>query len=126
MRVFGLKVGIAFQIKDDLFDYAAVGKIGKPVGIDIKEQKMTLPLIYAIQQGDAEQVALIKAAIKKGGYDKIDEVQAIIQQTSALAYTEKMAQQQAQLAIDALSVLPDSENKAILENIARLSVHRSH
>jgi octaprenyl-diphosphate synthase len=127
MALYGRYLGTAFQLIDDVMDYSSSSEdMGKNVGDDLAEGKPTLPLIYAIQQGDAEQVALIKAAIKKGGYDKIDEVQAIIQQTSALAYTEKMAQQQAQLAIDALSVLPDSENKAILENIARLSVHRSH
>ena len=63
---------------------------------------------------------------EKGGYDRIDEVQAIIQQTGALQYTEKMAQLQAQLAIAELAHLPDSENKTVLENIARLSVYRSH
>ena len=52
MWAFGEAIGIAFQIKDDLFDYQKQGLIGKPVGIDIKEQKMTLPLIYALQQCD--------------------------------------------------------------------------
>ncbi len=101
-------------------------QMGKNVGDDLAEGKPTLPLIYAMQQGTAEQAALIKSAIEKGGYDKIDEVQTIVQQTGALTYTEKMAQQQAQMAIAALHILPDSESKTILENIARLSVHRNH
>jgi octaprenyl-diphosphate synthase len=69
---------------------------------------------------------VIRAAIEKGGYEHIDEVQAIIKQTGALQYTEKMAQLQAQLAIDELAHLPDSEGKTMLVNIARLSVHRNH
>ncbi len=127
MALYGRYLGAAFQLIDDVMDYSSNSEqMGKNVGDDLAEGKPTLPLIYAIQQGTTEQAALIKSAIEKGGYDKIDEVQAIIQQTGALIYTEKMAQQQAQMAIDALVCLPDSENKTILENIARLSVHRNH
>jgi octaprenyl-diphosphate synthase len=127
MAAYGRYLGTAFQLIDDVMDYSSNSEqMGKNVGDDLAEGKPTLPLIYAIQQGTAEQAALIKAAIEKGGYDKIDQVQAIIQQTGALSYTEKMAQQQAELAIAQLAPLPDSESKALLENIARLSVHRNH
>ena len=127
MAAYGRYLGTAFQLIDDVMDYSSDSeKMGKNVGDDLAEGKPTLPLIYAIRQGTPEQAALIKAAIKKGGYDKIDEVQAIIEQTGALSYTEKMAQQQAQLAIAELSHLPDSENRALLVSIARLSVYRSH
>jgi len=127
MATYGRYLGTAFQLIDDVMDYSSDSeKMGKNVGDDLAEGKPTLPLIYAMQKGSADQVALIKTAIEKGGYDKIDEVQAIIQQTGALQYTEKMAQQQAALAIAELSQLPDSENKTILENIARLSVFRSY
>ena len=127
MAAYGRYLGTAFQLIDDVMDYSSDSeKMGKNVGDDLAEGKPTLPLIYAIQQGTAEQAALIKAAIEKGGYDKIEQVQAIIEQTGALSYTEKMAEQQAELAIDQLSCLPDSDNKTFLENIARLSVYRSH
>ena len=127
MAAYGRYLGTAFQLIDDVMDYSSNSEqMGKNVGDDLAEGKPTLPLIYAIQQGTAEQAVLIKAAIEKGGYDKIDQVQAIIQQTGALSYTEKMAQQQAELAIAQLSQLPDSESKTLLENIARLSVHRNH
>ena len=127
MAAYGRYLGTAFQLIDDVMDYSSNSEeMGKNVGDDLAEGKPTLPLIYAIQKGSAEQVALIKLAIEKGGYDKIDQVQAIIQQTDALSYTEDMAQKQAQLAIDALDCLPDSEYKTLLENIAHLSVHRSH
>jgi octaprenyl-diphosphate synthase len=127
MAAYGRYLGTAFQLIDDVMDYSSDSeKMGKNVGDDLAEGKPTLPLIYAIQQGTPEQAALIKAAVEKGGYDKIEQVQGIIEQTGALSYTEKMAQQQAQLAIAELSQLPDSENKTLLENIARLSVYRNH
>jgi len=127
MAAYGRHLGTAFQLIDDVMDYSSNSEqMGKNVGDDLAEGKPTLPLIYAIQQGTAEQAALIKAAIEKGGYDKIEQVQAIIQQTGALSYTEKMAQQQAEMAIAQLSQLADSESKTLLENIARLSVHRNH
>ena len=127
MAAYGRYLGTAFQLIDDVMDYSSSSEqMGKNVGDDLAEGKPTLPLIYAIQQGTPEQAALIKSAIEKGGYDKIDQVQAIIEQTGALLYTEKMAKQQAELAIAQLSCLPDSENKAFLENIARLSVDRSY
>jgi len=127
MADYGRYLGTAFQLIDDVMDYSSDSEtMGKNVGDDLAEGKPTLPLIYAIQQGSADQAALIKAAIEKGGYDQIDEVQAIIQQTGALEYTEQMAQKQAQRAIESLAGLPDSEYKTDLEHIARLSVYRSH
>lgn len=127
MAAYGRYLGTAFQLVDDVMDYTSSSEqMGKNVGDDLAEGKPTLPLIYAIQHGSPEQATLIKSAIEEGGYDKIDEVQAIIKQTGALQYTEKMAQQQAELAIAELAHLPESDNKAILENIARLSVHRNH
>lgn len=126
MAAYGRYLGTAFQLIDDVMDYSSSSEeMGKNVGDDLAEGKPTLPLIYAMQKGSAEQVAVIKSAIEKDGVDKIDQVQAIIQQTGALVYTEEMAATQAQLAIDALSRFPDSEYKTLLEDIARLSVHRS-
>ena len=127
MAAYGRYLGTAFQLIDDVMDYTSSSEeMGKNVGDDLAEGKPTLPLIYAIQQGSQEQAELIKGAIENGGYDRIDEVQAIIQQTGALQYTEKMAQQQAELAIAELDCLPESDDKTLLINIARLSVHRSH
>ena len=127
MAAFGRYLGAAFQLIDDVMDYSSSSEqMGKNVGDDLAEGKHTLPLIYAIENGTAEQAALVKAAIEKGGYDKIDQVQAIIQQTGALEYTEKMAKEQAQQAIDELKILPDTDIKTLLENIALLSVHRDH
>lgn len=126
MAAYGRYLGTAFQLIDDVMDYTSSSEdMGKNVGDDLAEGKPTLPLIYAMQNSTAEQTAVIKSAIEQGGYDKIDEVQAIIQQTGALEYTERMAEQQAEKAIAELSALPASENKTLLENLARLSVQRS-
>lgn len=126
MAAYGRHLGTAFQLIDDVMDYTSSSEeMGKNVGDDLAEGKPTLPLIYAIQQGTSEQSVLIKSAIEKGGYDKIDDVQAIIEQTGALLYTEKMAQDQANLAIAELHCLPDTESKVLLEAIARLSVYRA-
>lgn len=126
MAAYGRYLGTAFQLIDDVLDYSSDSEaMGKNVGDDLAEGKPTLPLIYAMQKGSEEQAAIIRSAIEKGGYDYIDQVQYIIHETNALEYAEAMAQQQAQLAIDALTEIPDSEAKILLENIARLSVHRN-
>ena len=126
MAAYGRYLGTAFQLIDDVMDYTSSSEdMGKNVGDDLAEGKPTLPLIYAMQNSTPEQAAVIKSAIEKGGYDKIDEVQAIIQQTGALEYTERMAELQAEKAIAELVELPASENKTLLENLARLSVQRS-
>ena len=126
MAAYGRYLGTAFQLIDDVMDYTSSSEdMGKNVGDDLAEGKPTLPLIYAMQNSTPGQAAVIKLAIEKGGYDKIDEVQAIIQQTGALEYTERMAELQAEKAIAELVELPASENKTLLENLARLSVQRS-
>lgn len=127
MAAYGRFLGTAFQLIDDVMDYTSSSDaMGKNVGDDLAEGKPTLPLIHAMQHSSEEEAALIKSAIEKGGYDNIEQVQAIIQRTGALEYTEQMAVKQADLAIEQLVDLPDSENKTILESIARLSVHRNH
>lgn len=127
MAAYGRYLGTAFQLIDDVMDYSSSSEqMGKNVGDDLAEGKPTLPLIYAMQYGSNEQRAVIKTAIEQGGTDNITQVQAIIQQTGALKYAEKMATTQAQLAIDALAGFADSKDKILLENIAHLSAHRSH
>jgi len=126
MANYGMHLGTAFQLIDDVLDYSSDSEaMGKNVGDDLAEGKPTLPLIYAMAQGNEQQAALISKAIEQGGYDMIDEVQAIIQQTGALEYTETMAQAEAERAIEQLAHLPDSEYKQALEQLARFSVHRS-
>jgi len=123
---YGKHLGTAFQLIDDVMDYGSSDvDMGKNVGDDLAEGKPTLPLIYALQQGNEAQSGVIREAIEKGGYAMIDEVQAVIRQTRALEYTEAMARQEAELAIGQLEHLPDSDYRHALEQLALFSVHRS-
>jgi octaprenyl-diphosphate synthase len=126
MALYGMHLGTAFQLIDDVMDYSSSSAdMGKNVGDDLAEGKPTLPLIYAMQQGDAEQAELIRSAIEHGGYDKIEQVQAIIKHTGALEYTEAMAKREAQLARAQLEYLADSEFKQALDTLAVFSAQRS-
>jgi len=126
MAAYGRHLGTAFQLIDDVMDYCSDKEImGKNVGDDLAEGKPTLPLLYAMQQGTREQALLIRQAIEQGGYELIDPVQVIIKQTGALEYTENMAQKEADHAISQLTVIPDSETKEILVQLAQLAAHRN-
>ncbi|MES0328428.1 MAG: octaprenyl diphosphate synthase [Gammaproteobacteria bacterium] len=122
---YGMHLGAAFQLIDDVLDYSSNSDdMGKNVGDDLAEGKPTLPLIYAMEQGSDEQSAIIRKAIEQGGYDMIDEVQAIIQETGALDYTRAIAQEEADKAIGQLAHLPASEYKQALEVLTQFSVQR--
>lgn len=112
MRKFGELIGMAFQIKDDLFDYSEE-KIGKPTGIDIKEQKMTLPLIYVLNNSSNKEKAWLINSIKNHNKDKkrVKEVITFVKQNNGLEYAiEKMKQFQQQ-ALQILQDYPESEYK---------------
>jgi octaprenyl-diphosphate synthase len=126
MARYGMHLGTAFQLIDDVLDYTSSSDdMGKNVGDDLAEGKPTLPLIYAMSKGAPEQAALIRKAIEQGGYDYIDEVQAIIHATGALDYTATVARNQADLALGALDHLEDSDYKQALVSLAHLSVDRN-
>ena len=95
-------------------------------GDDLAEGKPTLPLIYAIQNSTETEAKTIIDAIKNGDRDAFNEVYAIVQRTKAIDYTEQRADQEAQKAISALSVLPDSEYKQALTSLALFSVQRNY
>ena len=123
---FGEAIGIAFQIKDDLFDYQKQGLIGKPVGIDIKEQKMTLPLIYTLQQCDKATRRKIINTIKRhhNNPKKVDEVIDFVRESGGIEYaTEKMHTYKAK-AIDIISDIPDSEVKQALNALIEYVIER--
>jgi octaprenyl-diphosphate synthase len=126
MARYGMHLGTAFQLIDDVLDYTSSSDdMGKNVGDDLAEGKPTLPLIYAMSKGAPEQTALIRRAIEQGGYDYIDQVQAIIHATGALDYTAAVARNQADLALDALHHLEDSDYKQALVSLAHHSVDRN-
>ncbi|TAL42316.1 MAG: octaprenyl diphosphate synthase [Methylovulum sp.] len=124
---YGQHLGIAFQLIDDALDYTATTEeLGKNLGDDLAEGKPTLPLIYAIQNGTESEAGIIIDAIKNGNRDAFNEVYTVVQRTQAIAYTEQRANEEAQKAIDALSVLPDSEYKDALTLLAKFSVQRNY
>jgi octaprenyl-diphosphate synthase len=125
IAAYGMHLGTAFQLIDDVLDYSSDSDaMGKNVGDDLAEGKPTLPLIYTMTRGTAEQSALVRRAIENGGYDLLDQVQEIIQATGALAYTESVARQEAELARKQLAHLPASEYREALIALADFSVER--
>ena len=124
---YGQHLGIAFQLIDDALDYkASKDELGKNLGDDLAEGKPTLPLIYAIQNGNPSEAKIIIDAIKNGDRDAFNEVYAIVQKTKSIDYTEQRADLEAQKAITALDVLPDSEYKQALTLLAKFSVQRNY
>ncbi len=125
MVCYGQNLGTAFQLVDDALDFnASAEELGKNLGDDLAEGKATLPLIYAMQQGSEVQRELIRSAIVDGGLDQLDRITAIIESTGALQYTSARAQEAADLAISALSGIPDSDYKQALVAIAEFAVQR--
>ena len=122
---YGQNLGTAFQLVDDALDFNALPEeLGKNLGDDLAEGKATLPLIYAMQVGSEKQRTLIRKSIIEGGLQQLDAIQDIIESTGALIYTEKRAHEAADIAIDALSGIPDSEYKQALISIAEFAVKR--
>ncbi|MCH8867894.1 MAG: octaprenyl diphosphate synthase [Proteobacteria bacterium] len=125
MILYGQHLGTAFQLVDDALDFnASADELGKNLGDDLAEGKATLPLIYAMQEGTADEKELIRKAILDGGLDQLENIQAIIESTGALQYTAARAQEAADSAVAALVDIPDSDYKQALITIADLSVQR--
>ncbi|MGL4473278.1 MAG: octaprenyl diphosphate synthase [Shewanella sp.] len=125
---YGKYLGTAFQLTDDLLDYTAdAEELGKNIGDDLAEGKPTLPLIYAIKHGSPAEQEMIRHAIEHGdGTKDIDAIIAALRHCGALEYTHQRALEESQKAIDALSVLPDSDYKTALVSLAKLAVARNH
>lgn len=125
MRDFGEKVGMAFQIKDDLFDYGK-DEIGKPVGIDIKEKKMTLPLIYALNHASWIDKKKIIYLIRNRNEDKkaVNQVIDFVKKSGGLEYAEGVMDKFYREALDILRDFPDSEYKTSLHALVRYTIER--
>jgi len=122
---YGQNLGTAFQLVDDALDYdASPEELGKNLGDDLAEGKPTLPLIYAMEKCTESERQMIRSAVEEGGLDHLDEIHTVIESTGALEYTAKRAQEAADIAIDALSSIPDSEYKEALITIADFAVKR--
>ncbi len=126
IAAYGLHLGMAFQMIDDALDYGSSGvDIGKNIGDDLAEGKPTLPLIRAIEQSEPAIQTMLRDVIANGGTERIDEVLAAIESTDAIAYTARLATEEADKAKRALSTLPESTFRDALAALADFSVDRS-
>lgn len=126
MRSFGEKIGMAFQIKDDLFDYGEM-EIGKPLGIDIKEKKMTLPLIYALQKASWNEKRKIIYIIKHKSHrtDKVAQVIDFVKASGGIEYAEGIMEQYYQEAKDILVSFAESPYKKSLSQLVQYTIERN-
>lgn len=128
MQAYGMHLGTAFQLIDDVLDYQAdAAELGKNIGDDLAEGKPTLPLLHALKLGNARQQELIREAITEGnGMQHFSEIMTALEQTGAFDYTRNKAEQEAKAAQLALQPLPDSPYKQALLALADIAVSRSH
>ncbi|HJP35597.1 MAG TPA: polyprenyl synthetase family protein [Gammaproteobacteria bacterium] len=123
---YGRHLGTAFQLVDDALDYSASpAQLGKNIGDDLAEGKPTLPLLYAMWEGSAEQARIVREAIEKGGLERIEEISAAIESTGAITYTFALAEAEAAKAKEALGGLTPSPYLDALNTLASFAVHRS-
>ena len=126
MGEFGENVGMAFQIKDDLFDYGAF-EIGKPTGIDIREKKMTLPLIHALSKATKSEVRRIKRLVKKSESKPklVNDVIAFVKNSGGIEYATTVMERYHQKAKDILASLPESSYRSSLEDLVQFTIERT-
>jgi octaprenyl-diphosphate synthase len=124
---YGLDLGFAFQIADDVLDYVSdAGTLGKNIGDDLAEGKATLPLIYAIERAPPDQAASLRRAIETGGLDSLDNIVAAIRDTGAIERARRRAQEYGDAAKAALSTLPHSPARDALLVLADYAIDRKH
>ena len=126
MRLFGEKAGIAFQIKDDLFDYTQSTFIGKPTGIDIREQKMTLPLIYTLNNVSKKEKNNIIDIVKNHHENdkKVAELIELVKENGGLNYAENVMIEYRNEALEILNQFDDNEARRALELLLNYVVNR--
>jgi octaprenyl-diphosphate synthase len=126
LRRYGMQLGYAFQIADDLLDYVSDARtLGKNIGDDLAEGKPTLPLIYAMQRVGAEQAREMRHAIEHGGLESLDHILLAIRESGAIERTRECALRHAYAARDALATLPPSSYRDALATLADYSVQRT-
>ena len=126
MAAYGMHLGTAFQLVDDVLDYSGdYHDTGKNLGDDLAEGKPTLPLIYAMKTGSTEQAEIIRNAIEQGGEEGLQPVLQVILQTGALDYSRRQAQAESDMACAMISALPNSKYKECLLQLASFAVQRN-
>jgi octaprenyl-diphosphate synthase len=126
MRAFGEKIGIAFQIKDDMFDFGT-DDVGKPLGIDIKEKKVTLPLIYSLNNTTSSERKRIINLVKNHNDDpkKIEQIIRFVKESGGLQYAETQMKKYQEEAFEILNTFPKSESRESLEQLVRFTTERN-
>jgi len=126
MRFFGEKIGIAFQIKDDMFDFGT-DDVGKPLGIDIKEKKVTLPLIYSLANAAPAEKKRIINLVKNHNDDpaKIAQIIKFVNETGGLQYAETQMKKYQDEAFEILNTFPPSDSRSALEQLVRFTTERN-
>lgn len=126
MKQYGLHLGNAFQLVDDALDYCASKEtIGKNIGDDLAQGKVTLPLIHALNHSSEKEKEIIAHAIEHNEIDKLPVILQAIDNTDAIAYTNKMAKRQTKAAISQLQQLPESQYKEALKELAHFASNRT-
>lgn len=123
----GVAIGIAFQIKDDLLDLGFGGDIGKPIGADIQENKLTLPLLHVLKNGNAQQVKFVRTLLKKKNLTTADltAIQNILMETGSIAYAQQAMLDFAQKAKDILSQFPQNDVNLALNRLVDFTIQRN-
>jgi len=125
LKNYGLHLGLAFQLIDDVLDYqGSAEEMGKNVGDDLAEGKPTLPLIYTMNHATPEHTKLIRNAIRKGGLDDLSQIQSVVASSGALTYATQKAEKQSKAAINCLNDINDSPCKAAMIALAELAIQR--
>ena len=126
MRLFGEKIGIAFQIKDDMFDFGT-DDVGKPLGIDIKEKKVTLPLIYALNNTEGSEKKRMISLVKNHNDDpkKIAEIIDFVKKKGGLEYSETQMKTYTDAAFKILNTFPPGDARTGLEQLVRFTTERN-
>ena len=125
MRRFGEKIGIAFQLKDDLFDYGAK-KIGKPIGIDLREKKLTLPFIYAINNSTKSKRKWLINSVKNNNEDSIKEIIEYVIEIGGIDYTQKQIKKFYNSALKDLNLFKESKFKNSLKKLIKYVIEREY
>lgn len=127
LNSYGYHLGMAFQLVDDMLDYSGhTEALGKNIGDDLAEGKLTLPLIYAMKHGSEKQKALIGDSIREGSCDYLDEIIAITRETGALEFTHQQAKRHADRALSYLADLSDSQYQRTMAELATFSFSRTY
>ena len=127
MRLFGEKVGLAFQLKDDIFDFGSAADIGKPTGNDIREQKMTLPIIYTLNQANKADATELRNIIKNHNDSEphIRKAIELVKRYDGIAYTEQRMRVLGEEAKVLLAEFPENEAKTALIGLVEYTMNRT-